>query len=407
MILHPYEPKGHAPMPRMKVVATMVAAICCGPLALANGLNFGFGEAETDAGTGNNNDSAFDFGDNRQQDDGTVGQVNQIDYTAPPPPANSETGNSAVQPPAAPGLPTADMPDNNYRPATPYAPVGPTNIFDTPTAQTCRASTINYAQSYVESYQTSPSLNSACGFKQLMEFNFFDSIGFSLSGLIDGAFCGFARSIVNPLIDTANEQISTINSYIPSSAELNVNGEWIISEEGMEAMASANWSIYGGQSVGGLINSGGGSYQYNYNFEGFNPDGDFNTDMELIAGIQDEITFVPTAIENGANLGNNTFEETPPSQDFNDYFNNLNNSTQPSTPSSSQTNDTDSSGASFFENQNNQPANNSNNNNNNGTSGNRIDLGGSSSQNTTPDAPVDNEGSVDWGGSVFENFFSN
>ena len=133
----------------------------------------------------------------------------------------------------------ANYPSNNYYPELQMPSQGPHDISTPPNQYSCSASVHNYGRAYVESFQTGPSLNSKCGFQQLLNFNLIDK--FSLSGLINGSFCGFARSIVNPAIQQVNAEINRINTYIPSNAELNVNGEWELTDTGF--VADLSWNL--------------------------------------------------------------------------------------------------------------------------------------------------------------------
>ncbi|WP_196160949.1 hypothetical protein [Reinekea sp. G2M2-21] len=395
-------------MTKKATLTGLAVTLLYSQICAADGLNFGFGDASSESNADNNEpNSGFSLNIGRDQDDGVAGEFNQIDYTAPEPVQTIGTtngGNSGSTnngDPINAYNPANPYPDNNYRPSTPSAPVGPSNIFDAPTANTCRAAVVNYAKPYVESYQASPSLNSKCGFQQLMEFNFFDS--FSLSGLIDGAFCGFARSIVNPLVDMANEQISTINSYIPSNAELTLNGRWELNEDGALDLG-ADWSIYGGQAVSGLFSQTEGSYQYTYDYAGYSPEGNVQSDTQELLEVEEYLRVDPVSIEGGANLGENEFTNDSPSTDFGDYFDSLNSSEQEnSQPNVVLENDTGTpADSSLFQGQ----TTISNNGNASSVESSRINLGGTGNTTQENSSPTDANGNIDWGDSFFGNFFS-
>lgn len=202
----------------------------------------------------------FDFVENPDIGDNTSDDFEDID-PGPDQEPDQEPTNTEFE--------RTQYPSNNYNSQLSQPLAGPSDITEPPNQFSCSASVHDYSRPYVESYQTGPSLNSKCGFQQLLNFNLIDK--FSLSGLISGSFCGFARSIVNPAIQAVNSEITRVNTYIPSNAELSVNGTWELTDTG--PVAELSWNLRDDASYYDTLNN---SESYSYEFEPVTPNTDWS-----------------------------------------------------------------------------------------------------------------------------------
>jgi hypothetical protein len=345
----------------------------------AEGLNFGFPDASDEAGED-------DIG--RSGDTSTVGGSNWDDYNQEAIDLSGEEETTDGNPPT--GQPISGFeyvdpyPLNSYRPSFSRVNAGPSNLNNPPTPETCSASVHNYARPYVESYQAAPSLNSQCGFQKLLEFNIFES--FSFSGMIDGAFCGFVRSIVNPAIDYANEKITTVNSYIPTNASINVSGQWELDENG-DLNTDASWSVTGSEAFTNFNDSTQNSYSYKNNpgsvteNESANDFGNQVNDSAVFFTENPGLGYTPEDPFNAIVPNGNPANTDEPTNVEAIVPEQITAITPQSTANDSQTASTETS-----------------------TNNGRVSIGGSDSE---ADSPILDDGSIDWGASTFDSFFSN